>query len=545
MATLRRILRAIVPRTPFQIGLVLIAVIAVSGWALFNRQRILTELDAGTELTVEFDRTYRLRSYESKAKIAGVPVGVVTDVEEADGRAVVTVKLDGSDADKLGTTPTAEIRPATLLGGGIYIEFEPGGDPGRPDGRITPDRTDIPVELDRVLEVLGSDAQAGLQSTITQSDDVLTNGGSEAFVDLLDTAPAALEPTGQVLDSLGGEAEGDLARAVRHLATVARSLQGDGTDLPELLDAAAPVARVLGDEAPAIDAALADLPRTASSARTALVELDELLTNLEATAPAAIPVVRELGVLLAATDPVLADARPVVADLRAVLDDATPLLEDLGPTVVDTTGIVGDVDGAVADRIVGPVVDTLLSPHNGSETVLYEELGYLQAALAGFSQGTDANGAYINFSPGLAGNTLAGLGLPGLAPGGYSPEDRPPADSFAVEGEAPASGPLSPPTSGLDSAVIGQDGASPSSGSGNAAPPVEGDPNEPDGLRPEGIDEGDDLDLEQAADRTASDHQNTGWAFPLLALALILAAVAAGVFVDGRRRGTTDEGGAS
>lgn len=538
MRAIRRGVRAIVPRTPFQIGLVLVAVTLVAGWALFNRQRILTELESGTELTVEFDRTYRLQSYGSKVKVAGVPVGLVTDVEEADGRAIVTVKLDGDDADKLGTTPTAQIRPATLLGGGIHIEFEPGGDPGRPEGRITADRTDIPVELDRVLEVLGSDAQAGLRSTITQFDDTLSNGGSEAFEGLLDTAPGALEPTAPVLHALGGENDGDLARAVRDLAAVARSLQGDGTDLPELLDAAAPVARVLGAEAPAIDAALADLPRTATSARAALAELDGLLTNLEATAPEAIPVVRELGALLAATDPVLTDARPVVADLRAVLDDATPLLDDLGPTVVDTAGIVGDVDGEVADRIVGPVVDTLLSPYEGSETLLYEELGYLQAGLAGFSQGTDVNGAYLNFSPGIGTDALGGLGLPGLAPGGYSP-DKQAADPFDVEGEAPPTGPLSPPTSGLDPAALGQDGASPSTGGGNGSPAIDGDPHQPDGLDPAVPDDDEELAFEDAADRSASDHENTGWAFPLLALALIFAAVAGGVWVDGRRRGAT------
>jgi len=86
-------------------------------------------------------------------------------------------------------------------------------------------------------------------------------------------------------------------------------------------------------------------------------------------------------------------------------------------------------------------------------------------------------------------------------------------------------------------ADIGQDGASPSTDDGNGAAPVEGDPNEPDGLELERADDGDDLDFEQAVDRTASDHENSGWAFPLLAMALILAAVAAGVFVDGRRRG--------
>ena len=537
MGAIRRGLRAVVPRTPFQIGLVLVAVTLVAGWALFNRQRILTELDSGTELTVEFDRNYRLQSYSSKAKIAGVPVGLVTDVEEADGRAIVTVKLDDDDVDKLGTEPTAQIRPATLLGGGIHIEFEPGGDPGRPEGRITTDRTDIPVELDRVLEVLGSDAQDGLQSTITQFDDTLRNGGSEAFEGLLDTAPGALEPTAPVLDALGGEHDGDLARAVRDLAAVARTLQGDGSDLPELLDAAAPVARILGAEAPAIDSALADLPRTASSARGALAELDGLLTNLEATAPAAIPVVRELGELLAATEPVLADARPVVADLRAVLDDATPLLDDLGPTVVDTTGIANDVDGPVVDRIVGPVVDTLLSPYQGSPTLLYEELGFLQAGLAGFSQGTDVNGAYLNFSPGIGTDSLGGLGLPGLTPGGYSPDDQP-AEPFDVDGEAPPTGPLSPPTSGLDPAELGQDGASPSAGGGESSPALDGDPHRPDGLDPEPADTDDELAFEDAADRSASGHENTGWAFPLLALALVFAAVAGGVWVDGRRRGT-------
>ena len=272
----------LVPRSSFQIGIVLIFVTLVAGWGLFNKDRILTTISGGTELTIEFDRQYRLNSFQTDVKIKGVPIGTVTDVEFDEGRSIVTVKVNDGDVDKLGLLPEAEIRPATLLGGTVYVDLIPDetslGE--RPSGDridlyytaeqsesvdrcvndvreaqeagVAPEpcrRTRIPVELDRVLDVLDTDAQDGLQASIVDSNQILANGGTEAFDGLLETAPGALPPTGDILSALNGQQSTDLERAIDDLADVVRAVEGDGTQVDDLLDGAAPVAAVLGQEA--------------------------------------------------------------------------------------------------------------------------------------------------------------------------------------------------------------------------------------------------------------------------------------------------------
>lgn len=473
-----RHVRRLLPRSPFHIGLVLVVAVSLGGWALFDKQRITVNLADGTEVRAEFDRGYRLRPYASRVKIAGVPVGVVTSSRQAEGRAVVTMKIDDASAQNLGSHPSAHVRPTTLLGGTVYVELEPGGRPGAPAGPITLERTSVPVELDRVLEAFDRDARQGVQALVRRSDEVLRNSGSRAIAGLLDDGADAFGPMSDVLGAARGTDTDDLSRAIDRLAAVSAELAGDADDTRagRLVDAARPVAVTLGEHARPLAETVEQLPATLARTDAGLAELDRLLVALEVTAPDARATLVEADQLLARTRPVVAEARPAVADLRALLDDAGPLLDDLAPVTAELTGIVDDVDGEVAERVAGPVAKTLNRPHRGSDSLMYEEIGYMLTGLAGFSMGVDEQGAFLNFAPGLAPESLGGLGLPGLAPGGYDPPGGLSPTDVPVDPREPPDDSLTPPPSAPRTAILGTDGAAPSAGGGTPASPPDGDP---------------------------------------------------------------------
>ena len=196
-------------RTKLQLGVLWLVVTLLAGSVLMNKQNLLLSMRRGDTITAEFSSRYKLAPVVSKVEVAGVKVGQITAVSELDGGgSAVEMKLDPGTLDALGSKPRAAIRPATFLGGpglSAYVELTPGGDTGRLEsGRIPKDRTQVPVEFDRVNEILQDTAREGLQTTVAGFDAALANGGKEALGSVLTDAPPALAPTGRVLDALGG-----------------------------------------------------------------------------------------------------------------------------------------------------------------------------------------------------------------------------------------------------------------------------------------------------------------------------------------------------
>lgn len=404
---------------PVAIGLVLAVILVLAGVALFQKNKILTNLDQGETVTAEFSREYRLRPYVSKVKVAGVPVGVVTEVGSGtDGSSEVEMKLDEGTRERLGAAPSAAIRPVTLLGGSYYVELRPGGDPGSPDGMIPASRTTVPVELDHVLETLQPDARKGMRQSVRQLDGVLANGGEEAAKHLVRSAPDALAPGRVLLEAtLGNRPRKDLTQLVGGLEATARVLTAKDGELDAIVRDLNTTSGVLNRQRKPVADTLRDLPGTLRTARVGLARLDGTLSKLEKTASKARPTAEELKVLLDHAAPVVEAARPLVRDLRPTLRDATPLLRDLVPTAENGTELMKDLEGPVLDRVNGKVLDAVMSPYRGTgpyrhtqgDNPLYQELAYMFAGLDNASKMTDRNGAAVGFQPGIGAGTIGGL----------------------------------------------------------------------------------------------------------------------------------------
>lgn len=391
------------------LGALFLVASLVIGLIAFQRPRIITTLYPGDTITATFDRDYRLQDYISTVKIAGVPVGTVTGVSEtADQKSLVSLKLDHGTAAKLGTTPSAVIRPSTILGGKYYVDLVPGGVPATFTGNIPLDRAAIAVELDSVLESVQPQARAGLQQFIGQTGATLRQGGTPALQQLVTDAPATLAAVGPAADALTGEHPGDLRDLVTGLDSTARVLNQQQSQVASILDSFNATAGALDRGRVPLAATVGQLPDTLHATRTGMDSLGGSLDRLTSTAADLQPTADALDPLLHRLSPVVAEARPVVGDLRDLLTDARPLVKELVPNVDRTNHLLGDLRGPVLDNLNGPIVGALNSPWHGvgryagnsSPYKLYQDVAYAFANVDGAVKYTDANGATLDIEAG-------------------------------------------------------------------------------------------------------------------------------------------------
>lgn len=424
--------------SPVVIGAILLAVVIAVLLAVYQKERISTALSSGEQVQAEFSRAYRVIPAKSDVKIAGVVVGTVTDVEKGDGdKTVVSMKLWGDTPDKLGSAPSAIIRPTTLLGGNYYLELQPGGEREKFSGDLIPvERTSVPSELDKILGAIPGRAQESIQNTTRLTDESLRAGAGDSLGNLLEHAPSTLNPAGEVFSSVRGtNPEKDLYGIVPEINTVASALTEQDGQLGRTIDSLGTVSSSLAQKQRPLADSIEALPGTLSTTRRGLDSLHGSLDRLTATAGNTRPAAQELGPLLAKADPVVREARPLVSELRPLLRDAQPLVGQLVPTAQKATATLNLVNGPVLDRVNGPIANAVLSPWTGTGAYegnggtghkLYEEVGYLAAHTANLSKYGNKNGRMLGLGLGVGVSSVGGknpgtaqlLQSLGLLPGG-------------------------------------------------------------------------------------------------------------------------------
>jgi phospholipid/cholesterol/gamma-HCH transport system substrate-binding protein len=403
------------------VGLIVLTLIAGALIAALSKQQIKTWFSGGDYRTIQLSGNHFLSNDVSTVKVSGVPVGVVHDVQRAgNGTALVTVKVDDQALDALGSAPSADVRPTTLLGGKYYIDLHPGGDRNQAwQSPVPPSRTHLPVEVGDVAETLQPDARQGVSSTVRQLDNTLGSGGTDAVQQLVRDAPGTLGPGSNVLNAAqGAHPQNDLSRMVSNLHGGSDALTAQQGQMESILDDANTTARNLGDTSKSVAAAINQLPATLDSSDAGLRRLHTTLLKTRDTAGPARPVAQQLGPTLEHLDPVLAKARPVVSDLRSALRDTRPLVRDLVPATQDTTSVLNDIKGPVLNRLQGPINQFVSSPYHGTgpykdtsgDDPFYKELGYMLSGVDKAGAYVDANGHAVAFQPGIGPGTPSLVG---------------------------------------------------------------------------------------------------------------------------------------
>lgn len=364
----------------------------------------------------------------SKVKVGGVEVGRIDSVErEPDGSAVMHLRMNSDVPEKVGSAPSANIRPVSLLGGVIYIDIIPGGDRTRPwTDDIPVQRTQLPTELSQVVQAVQPDAVKGIPASVNGLDRALQAGAGRSIQGLAHDAPAVLGPGAGVINSLQGTNPGnDLPAVVDGLQRTTAVLSRQDGQIESILSDLHTTTTAFRDSSRNTSQAIHDLPAALDTAQPGLARLGGSLDKLRDTAGPARPVVQQAGTLLDHLDPVLVKARPVVSDLRGALEQTRPLVQGLIPASRDLTTVFDGLNTPL-DRVNGPIVDTLesgYSPNEGADAgrrhtdvpgehadKLREEIGPMFRGLNGIAGYNDANGHGIAFNVGGGSGTLGGVG---------------------------------------------------------------------------------------------------------------------------------------
>lgn len=158
---------------------------------------------------------YRAHMFESggitsgtEVRVAGIPVGNVTDVTLADERVDVRLSVDSSVF--VGDQTSLQVRMLTVVGG-AYVALLPAGNEPLGDTVIPGDRTSVPYSMSEVLD--------NAAKTATKIDATKMRGAAVAATDALDSAPGAVQQTVPDVEKLTALLD-DQQQQVRSLAAL-------------------------------------------------------------------------------------------------------------------------------------------------------------------------------------------------------------------------------------------------------------------------------------------------------------------------------------
>ena len=235
---------------------------------------------------------------EPAAAVAGTPLGIVTDVDYEDGKALVTMTMEDSVRGKVFADASVAVRPASALQN-LLVNIDPGTPETGPlpeDAVIAPERTSNYVAIDELTSILDADTRA-YTSILLQQAQIAVKGRSTEFQDAL-------------------------------------------IELGELVDTTVPISRGLAKRRRLLTDLVGELNvvgRTLASRGAQLAAAIQSANDTLAVTAAREPELAESVRLLA---PVLSEAERSVASLRRLADPLQPVLEQLGESAPDLAASV-------------------------------------------------------------------------------------------------------------------------------------------------------------------------------------------------------------
>lgn len=310
-----------------------------------------------------------LKNYN--VKVGSVPAGKITEVTLDDqDRAIARLELDAGAAP-IGEGATAKVRPVNLLGE-KYIDLDPGdlAKPLRDGSTISRAKTDTPVELDDVINILDPDTRGALRLIINEAGVAMMGRGAD-FNKTLDELPRALDSARAVVTDIDDENR-SLEQAIVSGDRVIDSVNRGRGDFADLVDSAADALETVAERR-------ARLGETVRGAPAALGQLRTTLTQLQGAATQLTPAARDLRATAPSLASTLERAPAFAQDARATLRTATrvaPRLSKLGRRSTPTLKVLRPTTDRLArfSTEVEPLLDTL-----DEQRGLIDFLGFMDA----------------------------------------------------------------------------------------------------------------------------------------------------------------------
>lgn len=269
-------------------------------------------------------------------RIASARVGSIEKVEPGDGRALVTLRLDGDRTIYRNASVAATVSARSALGQ-KFVNLDPGTpDAGELGDEVIPEQeTRGAQELGDLFQIFDEPTRAGLQSTLRETGGGLA-GRQEDLADLLRTAPDALPALGTVSRTLAEDDGANLTGMLRAADTLAGRFEGRQQQIAEMLAALQPTLDAIAvDGTTPLQDTLKAAPASLRDVKGALDSLNGPLGDTEA----AMTTLRPGGEALGAATPdlrgVFRESVTPLDKVPGVSDDAQPAFSALSDTAED------------------------------------------------------------------------------------------------------------------------------------------------------------------------------------------------------------------
>jgi phospholipid/cholesterol/gamma-HCH transport system substrate-binding protein len=364
----------------------------------------------------------------SPVRIAGVDVGEVTSVQPLGGNsaaAVVTMDIN-SNGLPLHANATAGINTRIFLEGNFYVDLHP-GTPNAPilkSGQTLPAAsTSGPVQLDRVLASLTSDARSNLQTLVqglgaslngkpsaaqdaSQNQDPSVRGltAGQALNKSLNYSAGAFKASAIVNMALLGTQPHDLSGAVQGNEQVFRALASRQSELASLVTTFDRTLAAFAARQNDLSASIAALPPLLRTTNTALTALDASFGPTKTFAKEILPGIEQVDPTIGQALPWLAQATTLLgpSELGGLVSDLTPAVQATGSTIHSSIALVSQ-SNALARCVTHNLVPTgntvIQDPPDTTGVPVYQELLESAVGIAGAGQNFDGNGRYLRSSP--------------------------------------------------------------------------------------------------------------------------------------------------
>lgn len=360
----------------------------------------------------------------ARVLLSGERVGEVSDVAVRDGKAVLTVEVDGDHAP-LPAGTTARIKWESVLGARV-VELTAGKEDAEelPSGHLLSAGEN--VEVDDLLAMLDAPTRTKIKSLLGELSTTLEGNEGDLNETLTEAGPT-IGALGEVLRAVGQDGPA-IKKIVTQLSQVASTvasrddqLASSVGDLNTLMVA---VAQKQGD----LSETLKRLPQTIATATKTLNNVEgpvdsarTLLRELEPSTSKLPAITKDLG-------PVLASARPALAEVPATLEHADQLLARTPALARNLRDLLPDADSALEQA--NPMV-AFLRPYT-------PELAGWLSNWVGIFGSQNAKGNYARALITASASSIDDL-LPGV-PVGQQQDSRPAPGSIAKQPWTDANG---------------------------------------------------------------------------------------------------------
>lgn len=286
-----------------------------------------------------------------EVRLHGVQVGEVASVEERDGLAVVSLRIDDDRAWPLHDGTRAQLRFGTTVSyAARYVELRPGPPTAREladGGLIEGQATSSAVEFDDMFSMFGRRTRRDLGRLVDGVDRTFAGSGAELKDGLREAGPA-LDETAELLRRLGDD-RGALRQLVVAGARSTGALAAHDAQLRNLVTGAAGTFDAMASEASSLRVGINRYPSTLREAQRTLARVGASSDGLRVLAADLGPGARRLRALgrplsgfvnrLFAVSPSLSAALRATTDaapaVTSFLNQASPFMTELGDAAAE------------------------------------------------------------------------------------------------------------------------------------------------------------------------------------------------------------------